>query len=231
MSKGKQERKGYRIAELPEEERPVNRLHEVGPRGVSSAELVACILQTGDALCQANDLLVALGGLEGLANAELCELVEVEGIGAARAAQVLAALELGRRVMTAQQEERQQVRAPSDAAQALMPLLSYAEQEHFVVVFLDTRNRIIDQDVLYKGSLNTSLVRIAEVFRGAARRNCAAIIVAHNHPSGDPSPSPEDVALTRRLVEAGQLEIEVLDHLVIGRNRYLSMRERQLGFD
>src|SRR5690606_32309380 len=110
--------------------------------------------------------------------------------------------------------------------------LGFQEQEHFTVLFLDTRNRVTDEETLYVGSLNTSLVRIAEVFRGAVRRNCAAVIVAHNHPSGDPTPSPEDVALTRRLVDAGKLlEIEVLDHLVIGNNRYVSLRERALGFE
>jgi DNA repair protein RadC len=101
-----------------------------------------------------------------------------------------------------------------------------------MVLYLDTRNRVIDQETLYIGSLNTSLVRISEVFRGAVRRNCASVIVAHNHPSGDPSPSPEDVALTRRLVQSGKLlEIDVLDHLVIGQNRYVSLRERGLGFE
>jgi DNA repair protein RadC len=106
------------------------------------------------------------------------------------------------------------------------------EYEHFVVLYLDTRNRVTSREILYKGSLNTSLVRIAEVFRGAVRRNCAALIVAHNHPSGDPNPSPEDVALTRRLVDAGKLlEVDVLDHLVIGQNRYVSLRERALGFE
>jgi DNA repair protein RadC len=106
------------------------------------------------------------------------------------------------------------------------------EYEHIVVLYLDTRNRVTSCEILYKGSLNTSWVRIVEVFRGAVRRNCAALIVAHNHPSGDPNPSPEDVALTRRLVDAGKLlEVDVLDHLVIGQNRYVSLRERALGFE
>jgi len=129
-------------------------------------------------------------------------------------------------------EERFQIRAPQDAANILIPLIGHQEQEHFVVLYLDTRNRVTDREVLYKGSLNTSLVRIAEVFRGAIRRNCAAIIVAHNHPSGDPGPSPEDISLTRRLVEAGKLvEVDVLDHVVVGQNRFVSLRERGLGFE
>ena len=111
-------------------------------------------------------------------------------------------------------------------------MIGNKEQEHFVVLHLDTRNRITHKEVLYKGSLNTSLVRTGEVFKSALRRNCAGIVVAHNHPSGDPNPSPEDIALTRRLVDAGKLvEVSVLDHLIIGHNRYISLRERALGFE
>jgi len=113
-----------------------------------------------------------------------------------------------------------------------MPLIAHQEQEHFVLLYLDTRNRVLDRETLYKGSLNTSLVRTGEVFRGAVRRQCGAIIVAHNHPSGDPTPSAEDIALTRRLVDAGKLlEVDVLDHVIIGHNRFVSLRERALGFE
>ncbi|MBN2391650.1 MAG: DNA repair protein RadC [Anaerolineae bacterium] len=221
----------YRIADLPAEERPLNRLREVGPVNVSTAELLACILQTGDALHQANTLLTELGGLEGLAHAEQCMLTDVPGIGQALATRLQAAMELGRRIVAGNTEERIQIRAPQDAANVVMPLIAQQEQEHFLVLFLDTRNRIVDWEVLYKGTLNSSIVRIAEVFRGAVRRHCAAIIVAHNHPSGDPSPSPEDIALTQRLVEAGKLmEVDVLDHMVVGRGRWVSLRERGLGW-
>lgn len=225
-------RTAHRVAEMPVRERPVNRLREVGPQGVSNTELLACILQTGDAVQQASDLLVELGGLEGLARAEESMLTAVHGIGKAQATRLVAAAELGRRMQEAAHEDKVQVRSPGDAASVLLPLIGHAEQEHFVVLFLNTRNRITAREVLYKGSLNTSLVRIAEVFRGAVRRNCLSIIVAHNHPSGDPSPSPEDVQLTRRLVDAGKLmEVDVLDHLVIGRGRWVSLRERALGFE
>jgi len=180
----------------------------------------------------ASRLLSQFGGLAGLARADFAQLAAEHGLGPAKTAQIQAALELGRRLMAESPEERWQIRAPSDAAHILMPLIGHKEQELFAVLFLDTRNRVTAREILYQGSLNTSLVRIAEVFRGAVRRNCAALIVAHNHPSGDPSPSPEDVALTRRLVEAGKmLEIDVLDHLVIGENRYVSLRERALGFE
>lgn len=221
------ERVGYEMADMPARERPVQRLRDAGPRAVSNAELLACILQSGGALDMANRLLVELGGLEGIARAEGCMLTAIHGIGVAQAVRLLAAVELGRRIAAEPQEEMVQIRAPGNAARMLLPLIGHEEQEHFVVLFLDTRNRIVDKEVLYKGTLNQSMIRVSEVFRGAVRRQCAGIIVAHNHPSGDPSPSPEDVALTRRLVEAGKLvEVDVLDHIVVGRGTWVSLRER-----
>jgi len=224
------------VKEMPTDERPRERLARMGAQALSTAELLAIILRTGvggeNVLAMAGRILAQFDGLAGLARADFSELAAVHGLGPAKSAQVMAALELGRRLMAEAPEERWQIRSPGDAARVLMPALGYLEQEQFAVLYLDTRNRVMAQEMLYKGSLNTSLVRIAEVFRGAVRRNCAALIVAHNHPSGDPSPSPEDVALTRRLIEAGKLlEIDVLDHLVIGQNRYVSLRERALGFE
>lgn len=224
------------VKEMPVDERPRERMARVGPQALSTAELLAIILRTGvggeNVLSMAQRILSTFGGLSGLARADFRLLAAERGLGPAKSAQILAALEMGRRLMAESPEERWQIRAPSDAAQILMPTLGYKEQELFAILYLDTRNRVEDHETLYKGSLNTSLVRIAEVFRGAVRRNCASLIVAHNHPSGDPNPSPEDVALTRRLVEAGKLlEVEVLDHLVIGQNRFVSLRERALGFD
>ena len=224
------------VKEMPEDERPRERLARVGPQALSSAELLAIILRTGvkgeNVVTMASRLLAQYGGLAGLSRADLAQLGQEHGLGPAKASQLLAALELGRRLMAESPEERFQIRAPQDAANLLIPLIGHQEQEHFVVLYLDTRNRVMDREVLYKGSLNTSLVRIAEVFRGAIRRNCAAIIVAHNHPSGEPNPSLEDVALTRQLVEAGKLmEVEVLDHVVIGQGRFVSLRERGLGFE
>jgi DNA repair protein RadC len=224
------------VKEMPVDERPRERLMRAGPQALSTAELLAIILRVGvggeNVLTMASRLLATYEGLGGIARADFAQLAAEHGLGPAKTAQVLAALELGRRLMAESPEERWQIRAPSDAAHILMPKLGFQQQEHFAVLYLDTRNRVSDQEVLYVGSLNTSLVRVAEVFRGAVRRNCAAIIVAHNHPSGDPNPSPEDVALTRRLVDAGKLlEVDVLDHLVIGQNRYVSLRERALGFE
>lgn len=224
------------VKEMPVEERPRERLARVGPQALSTAELLAIILRTGmggeNVLTMSNRILADFDGLAGLARADFAQLRALRGLGPAKASQVLAALELGRRLMAESPDERWQIRAPQDAAHILMPSLGHKEQENFAVLYLDTRNRVTAREILYKGSLNTSLVRIAEVFRGAVRRNCAALIVAHNHPSGDPNPSPEDIALTRRLVEAGKLlEVDVLDHLVIGNNCYVSMRERALGFE
>jgi len=224
------------VKEMPAEERPRERLALVGPQALSTAELLAIILRTGvggeNVLSLASRLLATYGGLGGLARADFAQVAALRGLGQAKTAQVLAALELGRRLMAEAPDEGFQIRAPSDAAHILMPLISHQEQEHFVVLYLDTRNRVIDREMLYKGSLNTSLVRVAEVFRGAVRRNCAGVVVGHNHPSGDPGPSPEDIALTRRLVEAGKLlDLDVLDHIIIGSNRYVSLRERGLGFE
>ena len=221
-----------KVRDLPLSERPVNRLREAGPQAVSNVELVACLLQSADALHQAGIVMAQFQDLHNLSRASEADLTAIEGIGPAQAARVKAALEIGRRLMAETPEGRWQIRAPSDAAQVLMPMLSHQTQEHLVVLALDTRNRIIHQETLYVGTINQSLCRPAEVFAVALRHNAAAVMVAHNHPSGDPNPSPEDVALTRRLVDAGKLmEIAVLDHLVIGHNKYVSLRERNLGFE
>ncbi len=224
------------VKEMPEDERPRERMARVGAQALSTGELLAIILRVGvggeNVLTMANRLLAQYNGLAGLARAGFAQLKSERGLGPAKVSQLLAAFELGRRLTIEAPEERFQIRSPADASYILLPLIGHKEQENFVVLYLDTRNRVTDQEILYKGSLNTSLVRTGEVFRGAVRRNCAAIIVSHNHPSGDPSPSPEDIALTRRLVDAGKLlEVDVLDHLVIGHNRYISLRERGVGFE
>lgn len=219
------------IRDLPVREQPVYRLQHAGPPALSTTELLACLLQTPDALEHASVLLVKFAGLAGLQNATNAELTEVSGIGPAAAARIKAALEFGRRVILEDQPDAMCIRSPGDVAQTLMAELSHLEQEHFKVVYLDTRNRVLGIETVYIGSLNASHIRVGEVFREAVRRSCAALIVAHNHPSGDPTPSPEDVEVTRQLVEAGKLlDIELLDHLIIGRQRFISLRERGLGF-
>jgi len=124
-----------------------------------------------------------------------------------------------------------QVRSPADAANLVMSKMCLLEQEELLTMLLDTKNRVLETPTVYRGSLNTSLIRVGELFREAIRANCAAMIVIHNHPSGDPTPSPEDVAVTRQIAEAGKLlDVEVLDHLIIGRQRFVSLKERGLGF-
>jgi DNA repair protein RadC len=165
------------------------------------------------------------------ANARPYELTSAKGVGTAKVAQLKAALEIGRRLLLESPEDRPQIRSPADAANLVMTDMSLLEQEHLRVMLLDTKNRVLNTTTVYQGSLNTSLIRVGELFKEAIRCNCASLIVLHNHPSGDPTPSPEDVAVTRQIVAAGKLlDVEVLDHLVIGRQRFVSLKERGLGF-
>ena len=223
------------IKDMPVGERPRERLQHYGAGALSTAELIAILLRSGVAgesvLRLAERLLVRYGGLTGLAQASFAELCQEKGIGPAKVTQIKAALELGRRLLVASPQERPQVRSPADAANLLMMEMSLLAQEQMRVILLDSKNRVLAIPTVYQGSLNTSLVRVGELFREAIRQNCAAIIVVHNHPSGDPTPSPEDVLVTKQIVEAGKLlDIEVLDHLIIGQQRYVSLKERGLGF-
>ncbi len=225
-----------KIADLPQADRPRERLLAYGAGALSNAELVAIVLRVGgagqNAIRLSESLLARFGGLPGLARAGLGELTQVKGVGEAKVAQIKASLELGRRLLATSPEERSQIRSPADAANLLMAEMGMLEQEHLRVILLDTRNRVLAIPTVYIGSLNSSVVRAGEIFRPAIRRNSAAIIVAHNHPSGDPTPSPEDVAVTRQIVEAGRLmDIELLGHIVIGQGRFVSLKERGLGFD
>ena len=224
------------IRDLPQQERPRERLARVGAPALSTAELLAITLRTGvggeNVVRLAERLLAHFSGLPGLARASISELQQVKGVGPAKAVEIKAALELGRRLTATQPQERPKVSSPGDAANLLMSEMMFLEQEHLRVILLDTRNTVLATPTIYVGSLNTSVVRIGELFRAAIKENAAAVIVAHNHPSGDPSPSPEDVHVTRQLVKAGQLlDISVLDHLVIGHQRFVSLKERGLGFD
>jgi DNA repair protein RadC len=206
----------------------------MGPAALATAELLAIVLRTGRSGATAVDVgneLLARFTLDGLAGASVAELCQVRGLGPAKAVQVKAAIELGRRLLTRSAAPAMRVTGPADAARLLMPEMGFLEQEHLRVVLLNTKNRVQGVHEVYKGSVSASLVRVGEVFREAVRRNCPAMIVAHNHPSGDPDPSPEDISVTRQLVAGGRLlDIDLLDHLVIGRGRWVSMRERGLGF-
>ena len=219
-----------RVREMPVGEQPTVRLHSYGPGALSIGELLVVLLNLPD-LESATKLLADTAGLTGLAQKPLCELMEIRGIGTARAAQLKAAFELGRRLLVAAPHERPVIKSPADAANLLMMEMGAFEQEHLVALMLDTKNHVVKQHTVYIGSLNTAVVRVAELFREAVRLNAAAIIVAHNHPSGDPTPSAEDVYVTRQIVEAGKLlSIDVMDHLVICLSRWVSLKERGLGF-
>lgn len=223
------------LRDMAEQDRPRERLMQVGERALSTAELLAIILRTGsggeNVLRLAERLLITFKDLPGLARASIAQLTEVKGIGPAKAIEIKAALEVGRRLLTMAPLEKPRVTAPADAANLLMSEMSLLEKEHLRLVLMDTRNNVINTPTIYIGSLNTSVIRVGELFRAAIKENAAALIVAHNHPSGDPTPSNEDVAVTKKIVEAGELlNVEVLDHIIIGHNKFVSLKERGLGF-
>lgn len=225
----------YRIMDLDETERPRERLARLGPQALSHAELLAILLRTGvpgeSVIDVGQRLLKSFGGLAGLHRAAYEELCGQHGVGPAKAAQVKAAIELGRRLAAESPEERPAIHSPADAAALVQYEMSALEQEELRVLLLDTRNRVLSTSKVYQGSLNSSQVRVGELFKAAIRASAAAIIVIHNHPSGDPAPSPDDVTVTRAIVQAGKLlDITVLDHLVIGRGKFVSLKERGLGF-
>ena len=225
----------YSFSDVPKSERPRERLQRLGANALKHEELIAIILRTGtrgeDVLHLADRLIRECGGLAGLARMTFSELVKKKGVGAAKATELQAALELGKRLMVASPDERPTIKSPGDAANLLSDM-AMLEQEVMRTLLLDTKNRVLAMPTIYTGSLHTTVIRVNELFREAVRQNCAAIIVAHNHPSGDPTPSPEDVAVTQEIVRAGKiLDIDVLDHLVIGSSpKYVSLKERGLGF-
>ena len=223
------------IREMNSEDRPRERLIYNGAAALNNAELLAIILRVGskgeNVVRLAEKLLSQQGGLLGLAQMSVEAMAAIPGMGVAKSTQVKAALELGRRLLLAGPNQRAQICSPADVANLLMLEMGFLEKEELRAVLLDTKNFVHRIAPVYAGSLNAAVIRVGEVFRDAVRANCAAIIVVHNHPSGDPAPSPEDVRVTEQLVEAGKLlDIAVLDHVIIGRNRFVSLKERGLGF-
>jgi DNA repair protein RadC len=220
------------IREFLTTDQPRYRLAQQGASALSDAELLAII--TGVCCLETTQrLLIAAGGLRGLQALSTVELQQlVSGISTGRAAQLKAAIELGTRVARGEHLARRQIKSPRDVADLLMLEMSHLDQEQLRTVLLDTKNRVQAISTVYIGSLNTSMVRVGEVFKTAVKLNSAALIVAHNHPSGDATPSPEDVLVTREIVSAGKLlDVEVLDYLIIGHGVWVSLRERGLGFD
>lgn len=219
------------LREVPETEWPTRRLEQYGETALSNTELVAAIVKTPDAISLAHELLGKFEGLQGIAKATMHELCAIAGIGEVKAAQLKAALELGRRLIIDSPDAKPQISAPADAASLIMLDMSLLEQEELWVLLLNTKNYVLGIVKVYRGSVNASMIRNAEIFREAVKRNASAIIVAHNHPSGDPTPSPEDVHATHQMVDTGKLlDIPVLDHLVIGNQRFVSLKEQGEGF-
>jgi DNA repair protein RadC len=219
------------VARLPVKERPVNRLCEYGANALSTMEVLATIIGGANQIEVAQRLLSEFDTLAKLARQSVPQLQSIDGIGRTTAATIKAALELGKRLVTNNLPDRHQIRCPADCANLLMAEMQDLDQEHLRILVLDTKNRIVSSPTVYIGNLNTSIIRVGEMFRYALRENGASVIIAHNHPSGDPTPSPEDVQVTERMIKAGKmLDIEVLDHLIIGRNRFVSLKERRLAF-
>jgi DNA repair protein RadC len=228
--------RGLTIRELPTTERPRERLALRGPGGLTSAELIALLWGSGvrgrSAVDIATDALAAYDGLAGLARASDIELSSLAGVGAAKAAQLVAAFELGRRLLADWPTARWLIRGPRDVADRLILQMGGLEREELRVVILDTKNHVLRVATVYQGNVSASLVRVGELYRDAVRLNAASVILVHNHPSGDPTPSPDDLHLTAEALAAGRLlDIGLLDHLVIGHDAFVSLRDRGVDFD
>ena len=235
-SRGRASGRGRSIREVPAEERPRERLERRGVGGLSNAELIALLWGSGvggrSALDLAAEGLAIHGGLSGLAGASAVELEALPGVGAARAAQLVSAFELGRRLLADWPSGRFPIRAPRDLADRLVLQMGRLEREELRLVLLNAKNLVLGMPTVYQGNVSTALVRVAELFRDAVRNHAAGLILVHNHPSGDPAPSPDDLHLTAEAVAAGRLlDVPVLDHLIIGHDAYVSLRDRGIPFD
>jgi DNA repair protein RadC len=224
------------IKDLPLEERPRERLQRHGAQVLSDAELLAVLIRTGtrseSAIVLAQRILKGDGGKSGLAyvvDSSVEELSKIKGIGTAKAVQLKAAVELGRRISAYNRGQQVTITTPLDVKDLLMEEMRFLEREHFKTILLNIKNHVISIEDISIGSLNSSIVHPREVFKPAIRRSSASIILVHNHPSGDPTPSKEDIEVTSKLVEAGKiLGINVLDHVIIGDNSFISLKEKGL---
>ena len=219
------------VHDIPTDDRPRERLQKNGAETLSTPDLLAIILRTGttrdNVIELASRLVIKYGGLGGLMSAGFHELSNEYGLGPAKTAQLKAALEIGKRLSALQPDKKYQVRSADDAARLVRLELMYLDHEETHVLILDTKNQVIEHIKSYKGTVNSSVLRSAEIFRPAVVRNCPHVIVCHNHPSGDPMPSPEDIEVTKQLARAGELlDITLLDHIIIGNPRYVSLKER-----
>jgi DNA repair protein RadC len=223
------------LREMSPDERPRERLMSRGPSSLSNGDLLAILLNTGlpgePVTAVAQRLLVDYGGLLGLIRLDVRELAAIRGVGPAKAAKLKAALEIATRVQALGTDARPQISSPDDVINLIGVEMGLLDHEQLRVVVLDTKHRVQGIKTIYQGSVNQAQVRIAEVFREPIRINSIAIIIVHNHPSGDPTPSAADIALTAELAKAGELlDIDLLDHLIVGQGRHVSLRRLGLGF-
>lgn len=221
------------IKEIPQNDRPRERLLKYGAEVLSDSELLAIMLRTGtknlNAVLLSQKILGGRGGLRFLEESSVQELSSISGIGNAKASIIKAAIELGKRLRSSDINDKIEIKSPKDISDILMESMRYLKKEHFKVVFLNIKNIVIDISNLSIGTLNSSIVHPREVFYDAIKKTAYSMIICHNHPSGDPTPSSEDINTTRRLVEVGKLVgIEILDHLIIGDGVYISFKEEKL---
>ncbi len=221
------------VREMPEPDRPRERLANIGPEALRDAELLAVLFRTGTreegAVALADRTLSEFRGLRGLSRASLDELMKVKGVGRVKAIEIKAALELGRRLASFHDTDRKRVRTADDVARMLMAEFKECEVEQFKVLLMNTKNEVVRTLDVSHGTADRALAMPRDVFRQAVREGATAVIVCHNHPSGDPEPSQDDVLLTRRLKEAGDvLGIQLLDHIVFGDGRHVSLKEREM---
>jgi DNA repair protein RadC len=219
----------HRIRELPVAERPRERLASHGSAALSASELLTVLWGSNDA---AGEALARHGSLAELARADVIELTALPGVGVSRAAQLVAAFEIGRRSAASRFGTRWSVRAPRDVADRLLPQMAALEREELRVLLLNTKNCVLRETTVYVGNVSAAIVRVAELFRDAVRVQAAGVILVHNHPSGDPEPSPDDVHLTAEAIAAGRLlDVPVLDHVILARDGHVSLRDRGVNFD
>ncbi|MCC3144222.1 DNA repair protein RadC [Halanaerobium sp. Z-7514] len=225
--------KGFTIKELPVEERPREKVLKKGSSYLSNAELLALIIRTGNrnrtAVELSQDLLNYFGGLRGILDLSSEELQEVKGIGIAKSAQIIAVIELAKRIASIKNYKKDLVSNPAQAAELLTSEMRFLKQEVLRTILLDVKNRVIAVPEISKGGLSSSIVHPREVFKEAIRRSSAAVILVHNHPSGDPKPSADDINITKKLQKAGEIiGIKVIDHIIIAGDKFLSFKEENL---
>ena len=223
------------IRDMPVDMRPRERLIGLGANALSTTELIAILLRAGvrgeNVITMSGKLLAKVGGLSGLPEASITDMCDLHGVSEAKACQVLAAVELGRRAASVNPQNRPVIGSPEDVNNIVGPEMSQLPQEQLRALLLNTKNRVVAMRTIYQGTVNSASIRVAEILRPAIRENCPALIIVHNHPSGDPTPSPEDVLVTRRLSQSAEMmDIELLDHIIIGEQSFVSMKQRNLGF-